>query len=86
MASAATARRAAELRRLIDYHNHKYYVEAQPEISGNGSLCVRYHWFWEARGGCPFTESVSEARDANVFSAHPFKQAPARIRRCCEYW
>jgi DNA ligase (NAD+) len=27
------ARRAAELRRLIDYHNHKYYVEASPEIS-----------------------------------------------------
>ena len=25
--------RAAELRRLLDYHNHKYYVDAQPEIS-----------------------------------------------------
>jgi DNA ligase (NAD+) len=25
--------RAAELRRLLDYHNYKYYVEAQPEIS-----------------------------------------------------
>jgi DNA ligase (NAD+) len=25
--------RAAELRRLIDYHNHKYYVEAKTEIS-----------------------------------------------------
>jgi DNA ligase (NAD+) len=27
------AARAAELRRLIDYHNHKYYVDAAPEIS-----------------------------------------------------
>src|SRR5437870_5259344 len=27
------AARAAELRTLIDYHNHKYYVEAAPEIS-----------------------------------------------------
>src|SRR5438105_1353527 len=27
------ARRADELRRLLDYHNHKYYVEAKPEIS-----------------------------------------------------
>lgn len=27
------AQRAEELRRLIDYHNFKYYVEAQPEIS-----------------------------------------------------
>jgi DNA ligase (NAD+) len=25
--------RAAELRRLLEYHNYKYYVEAQPEIS-----------------------------------------------------
>jgi DNA ligase (NAD+) len=29
----STAQRAAELRRLIDHHNYKYYVEAQPEIS-----------------------------------------------------
>jgi DNA ligase (NAD+) len=29
----AAAKRAAELRKLIDFHNHKYYVEAQPEIS-----------------------------------------------------
>jgi DNA ligase (NAD+) len=27
------AQRAAELRRLLDHHNHKYYVEAKPEIS-----------------------------------------------------
>ncbi|HVK15470.1 MAG TPA: NAD-dependent DNA ligase LigA [Fimbriiglobus sp.] len=27
------AARAAELRKLIDLHNHKYYVEASPEIS-----------------------------------------------------
>src|SRR5919109_3533945 len=27
------AQRAAELRRLIDHHNHLYYVEARPEIS-----------------------------------------------------
>jgi DNA ligase (NAD+) len=27
------AARAAELRTLIDYHNHKYYVDAAPEIS-----------------------------------------------------
>src|SRR5918911_4228030 len=27
------AQRAAELRRLIDHHNYKYYVEAKPEIS-----------------------------------------------------
>lgn len=27
------AARAAELRKLIDYHNHKYYVDAAPEIS-----------------------------------------------------
>jgi DNA ligase (NAD+) len=27
------AKRAAELRRLIDHHNYKYYVEARPEIS-----------------------------------------------------
>src|SRR6266542_3578123 len=26
-------KRAAELRRQIDHHNYKYYVEAQPEIS-----------------------------------------------------
>jgi DNA ligase (NAD+) len=32
MAKSAAAR-AAELRELIDYHNHKYYVEACPEIS-----------------------------------------------------
>ena len=25
--------RAAELRRLIDHHNHLYYVDAKPEIS-----------------------------------------------------
>jgi DNA ligase (NAD+) len=28
-----SAKRAAELRRLINYHNKKYYVDAQPEIS-----------------------------------------------------
>src|SRR5919204_6452421 len=33
MASAAAAQRAEELRRLINHHNYKYYVEAQPEIS-----------------------------------------------------
>src|SRR5262249_54340140 len=34
MPSATTAaKRAEELRRLIDYHNYKYYVEASPEIS-----------------------------------------------------
>jgi DNA ligase (NAD+) len=27
------AQRAAELRKLLEYHNYKYYVEAQPEIS-----------------------------------------------------
>src|SRR4029077_20963973 len=27
------AARAAELRKLIDHHNHKYYVDAAPEIS-----------------------------------------------------
>ena len=27
------AQRAAELRRLLDHHNHKYYVEDKPEIS-----------------------------------------------------
>jgi DNA ligase (NAD+) len=32
MASTLT-KRAAELRRQLDYHNYKYYVEAQPEIS-----------------------------------------------------
>ncbi|MBN2210548.1 MAG: hypothetical protein JW709_04055, partial [Sedimentisphaerales bacterium] len=26
-------RRAEELRRLIDYHNRRYYIEAAPEIS-----------------------------------------------------
>jgi DNA ligase (NAD+) len=30
---ASPADRAAELRTVIDYHNHKYYVEAAPEIS-----------------------------------------------------
>jgi DNA ligase (NAD+) len=30
---SAAVERAAELRRLIDLHNYKYYVEAQPEIS-----------------------------------------------------
>src|SRR5262249_25000157 len=30
---ASTAQRAEELRRLIDHHNYKYYVEANPEIS-----------------------------------------------------
>jgi DNA ligase (NAD+) len=29
----SVAHRAEELRKLIDYHNHKYYVEAKPEIS-----------------------------------------------------
>jgi DNA ligase (NAD+) len=33
MANATTTKRAAELRQLINYHNHKYYVEAKPEIS-----------------------------------------------------
>src|SRR5262249_26204350 len=32
-ASTSPAARAAELRRLIEYHNRKYYVEASPEIS-----------------------------------------------------
>src|SRR5437764_4324018 len=31
--AAKPAARAAELRTLLDYHNHKYYVEAAPEIS-----------------------------------------------------
>jgi DNA ligase (NAD+) len=30
---AAIKQRAEQLRQLINYHNHKYYVEAQPEIS-----------------------------------------------------
>jgi DNA ligase (NAD+) len=30
---AAIAKRAAELRQLIEYHNRKYYLDAQPEIS-----------------------------------------------------
>jgi DNA ligase (NAD+) len=30
---STTAQRAEELRHLINYHNYKYYVEAQPEIS-----------------------------------------------------
>jgi DNA ligase (NAD+) len=30
---SSPAQRAAELRRLIDHHNYKYYVEAKPEIS-----------------------------------------------------
>ena len=29
----SAARRAAELRRELDRHNHLYYVEARPEIS-----------------------------------------------------
>src|SRR6516162_11851647 len=29
----SAAERAETLRRLIDYHNYKYYVEAKPEIS-----------------------------------------------------
>lgn len=29
----SVAQRAAELRKLLDYHNYKYYVEAKPEIS-----------------------------------------------------
>jgi DNA ligase (NAD+) len=29
----ANAKRAAELRKLIEHHNRKYYVDAQPEIS-----------------------------------------------------
>ncbi len=33
MVDATTAQRAAELRRLIDYHNHRYYVLDQPEIA-----------------------------------------------------
>jgi DNA ligase (NAD+) len=31
--AAKPAARAAELRTLIDFHNHKYYVEAAPEVS-----------------------------------------------------
>lgn len=31
--AAKPAARAAELRKLIDHHNHKYYVDAAPEIS-----------------------------------------------------
>jgi len=30
---ASPAKRAEELRRLIDHHNYRYYVEARPEIS-----------------------------------------------------
>jgi DNA ligase (NAD+) len=30
---ATVAKRAAELRKLIEHHNHLYYVEAKPEIS-----------------------------------------------------
>src|SRR5437588_475510 len=30
---ATLAHRAEELRRLIEHHNYKYYVEATPEIS-----------------------------------------------------
>ncbi|MBX9580568.1 MAG: NAD-dependent DNA ligase LigA [Gemmataceae bacterium] len=32
-AVSSPAARAAELRKLLDYHNHKYYVDAAPEIS-----------------------------------------------------
>jgi DNA ligase (NAD+) len=32
-AASTPAARAAELRKLIDYHNHRYYVDAAPEIS-----------------------------------------------------
>lgn len=31
--TTSPADRAAELRTVIDYHNHKYYVEAAPEVS-----------------------------------------------------
>src|SRR5260370_14290109 len=30
---SSPAKRAAELRKLIDYHNAKYYIDAKPEIS-----------------------------------------------------
>ena len=30
---SSVKQRAAELRRLINHHNHLYYVEAKPEIS-----------------------------------------------------
>src|SRR6266487_1709750 len=30
---SSPAKRAAELRKLIDHHNYLYYVEAKPEIS-----------------------------------------------------
>src|SRR5437667_1965414 len=30
---SSPAKRAAELRKLIDHHNYLYYVEAEPEIS-----------------------------------------------------
>ncbi|OWK41771.1 NAD-dependent DNA ligase LigA [Fimbriiglobus ruber] len=33
MAKPTHAARAAELRKLIEYHNHKYYTDAEPEIS-----------------------------------------------------
>ena len=33
MGTPAPAARAAELRHLLHHHNHKYYVEAAPEIS-----------------------------------------------------
>src|SRR5262245_11475035 len=33
MASAKEKARAEELRRLIEHHNYRYYVEAKPEIS-----------------------------------------------------
>src|SRR4051812_1668587 len=32
-ASAAVAARAAELRKQLEHHNYKYYVEDSPEIS-----------------------------------------------------
>src|SRR5712692_1935901 len=32
-AMSSPAKRAAELRKLIDHHNYKYYVEDKPEIS-----------------------------------------------------
>ncbi|HWG44949.1 MAG TPA: NAD-dependent DNA ligase LigA [Gemmataceae bacterium] len=34
------AQRAAELRRLLDHHNHRYYVEDKPEISDKEFDCL----------------------------------------------
>ena len=40
---SSIAQRAEELRRLIDHHTHKYYVDAQPEISDRDYDLRRFH-------------------------------------------